>query len=352
MNKKKIVFFIAAAALCLPLAFIGNGSKKDGSRVVRAALDIGSGATKLKVAEIDLKTNKIEKVLANESYSVQYQEALEKSSDQNFDEETMKTGIAALQKSVEVAKSYNADKVVAVATASFRKGKNVQEFIDRIWRETGVKVHIIDQNLEGILGFQAAAAQMDADPKSVVIWDIGGGSYQFSTLDEKGNIAVHRGIEASIPFKNHVIKSIQKKDPSSIGTPNPLKKEEMLQAKSHAWKISEKVDALFRKKINAPDTHVVGIGNIFAYRIHPLVGKKSTFTQKELHEQVQGLAGMTDKDLGGGEYVKVAVTDPVMILGFMEKLGIEKMEIADVNNADGALLYSAFWDKEEQTAKA
>lgn len=331
---------------CLIIAFLSIpflGFSHD--RVVRAAIDIGSGATKLKVAEVNVKTQKIEKVLASESFTVQYQEELEKSPDGTFNEEVMQTGLDALKKSQEIAKKYKAEKVVAVATAAFRKAANVEEYIDRIHRETDVDVHIIDQNLEGILGFEATAAKLKAHPKNIVVWDIGGGSYQFTTLDEKNELLVYRGTDASIPFKNHVIKHIKKEDPNTINTPNPLTLVELKCAECHAQNISKQVDELFQKKIKDPKTKVVGIGNIFSYRIQPLVNKKSTFTSKELLNKVLDLEGKTDKDLGESDYVNVAVTNPVLVLGFMQSLGIKKMDIVDINNADGALLYSAFWQK-------
>ncbi len=312
---------------------------------VRAAIDIGSGATKLKVAKVDLKTQKIEQILVDESFTVQYQEALEKSPDGVFDEQVMQTGLEALKKSQALAQKHQAKKTVAVATASFRKAANIHAFIDRIFRETGIEVHIIDQQLEGILGFQATASQLDADPKHVIVWDIGGGSYQFSTLDPHGNVQVYRGVDASIPFKNHIIKHIKKHDPNLVTTPNPLTQVELKDATNHAHRLSKKVDDLFKKKISSSRTVVVGIGNIFAYGIYPLIGKKSSFTQQELFDRVQRLEGKTDEQLGGHDYVNVAVTNPVLVLGFMKSLGIQRMDIINVNNADGALLHSAFWKK-------
>lgn len=93
-----------------------------------------------------------------------------------------------------------------------------------------------------------------------------------------------------------------------------------------------------------PKTKVIGIGNIFAYGIHPLVDKKSVFSQKELLKKVELLRGKTDLDIGNHPYVNVAVTNAVLVLGFMQILGIHQMGILDVNNADGALLYPAFWE--------
>ena len=334
---KTCLFF---SVLLLPL--MGFCSEKD--CVVRAAIDIGSGATKLKVAEVNLKTQKIERVLVNQSFPVQYQEGLEKSANKTFDDPLMKTGLEALKKSQKIAKKHGAEKVVAVATASFRKAANVQEFIDRIHRETGISVHIIDQELEGALGFKATAAQLSDDPRDIVVWDIGGGSFQFSALNENGDVVVHRGVDASIPFKNYVIRHIQKKNPNVVTTPNPLSQEEMQEAETQARKISKKVDALFKKKIGNPSTKVVGIGNIFAYGISPLVDDKSNFTLRELSQKVQHLKGKTDQDLGEDAFVNVAVTNSVLVLGFMRSLGIQEMDIIDINNADGALLYPAFWE--------
>jgi exopolyphosphatase/guanosine-5'-triphosphate,3'-diphosphate pyrophosphatase len=339
MFAHKLRNYIIATALLLPL-FCFAGENK---RVVRAAIDIGSGATKLKVAEIDLKTQKIEKILVDESFTVQYQEDLEKSPDGAFSEQVMKTGLDALKQSHAIAQKYQAEKVIAIATASFRKATNVQEYTNKIQRETGVEVHIIDQQLEGILGFQATAAQLATDPKNVVVWDIGGGSYQFSTLDPAGSLSVYQGTDASIPFKNHIITHIKQQNANLVSTPNPLTPDQLHQAENHALHISKKVDTLFKKKLSNPQTKVVGIGNIFAYGIYPLVDKKASFTQKELTAKVLHLHSKTDQDLGGKDYVNVAVTNPVLVLGFMKSLGIHDVTILNVNNADGALLHPPFW---------
>jgi len=340
INVKKIKNCLLTIFLCLPLFCYSS----ENECVVRAAVDIGSGATKLKVALVNLKTQKIEKVLINESFPVQYQEELEKSTDGKFNESVMATGLEALKKSKEIAQQQGASKVVAVATASFRKAANVQDFIKRVNQETGVQIHIIDQHLEGVLGFEATTAQFGSDPKDVVVWDIGGGSFQFTALDDKGEIIVYRGVDASIPFKNYIIKHIKKEDPNLVSTPNPLNRAELRDAGLYARQISTKVDTIFRDKIRNPKTKVVGIGNIFAYGIYPLVGKKNTFTMNDLYEKVQQLDGKSDIDLVGNAYVNVEVTNPVLVLGFMQTLGIHQMDIIDINNADGALVYSKFWE--------
>src|ERR1700722_2180174 len=91
--KKNIIFallVITSITTCLP-------TDLSASTKIRAALDIGSGATKLRVAEVDLENNRIVKVLESKSFTTPYQEKLSKSSDGLFDEEVMKIGLNALK---------------------------------------------------------------------------------------------------------------------------------------------------------------------------------------------------------------------------------------------------------------
>lgn len=352
---KKINLFVLTALMSVPLAGFSLTETPQLEQpvshvapaeklVIRAAVDIGSGATKLKVAEVNLETKKIDKVIGVENYSVQYQDALMSSPDHMFSEQIMQEGIDALNKAKVKAESLGAEKVVAVATAAFRSGKNAQEFIDRIYNETGIKVYVIDQDLEGILNFEAATAQVDFPPEDLIVWDIGGGSFQFTTLDKDGNIIVHRGTDASIPFRNHVITHIKRQDLQDTKSPNPISPNQMSMTESKAREIAEKVDAAFREKIQDPQSKVVGVGNIFAYNIHPIVCKQSPYTQDQLHYGLQKLVGKTDEQVGGGDYANVYITNPALVIGFMQSLGIDEVYIEDISNADGALLYPEFWD--------
>lgn len=312
-------------------------------KVVRAAIDIGSGATKLRVAEVNLRNHKIEKILVNESFPVQYQEQLSKSTNNTFDEQVMQTGLEAIRKSAQIAAQHHAEKVVAVATASFRKAANSEAFIDRIFKETGVRVYVIDQELEGKLAFNAVLSQGNYDPQKLIVWDIGGGSLQLTALKPPEDYLIFRGDIASIQFKNMVIQDIQGKNINQISTPNPLTSNEIQRGIFKAREIAQRVDHVFKDRLSRPDVQVVGVGNIFAYGIYPAVGKKSPFNQEDLHKATFDMADKDDQQLGGGDYANVLATNSILVLGYMQGLGIDHMQVLDVNNADGALLYSDFW---------
>lgn len=330
------IFFLF---FCLPLV----GFSLEEGHEIRGALDIGSGATKLRVAEVDTKTNKIVKILLTENFAVSYQDAITNSPTQSFDEEIMEEGLTALKESKELARELGAEKVIAVATASFRSATNSQAFIDRIFAETGIKVYVIDQDLEGVLNFEATSAQIDFPVEHLVVWDIGGGSYQFTTLSGDNNLLVFRGTDASVPFRNHIIKVVKLNDPSSSTTPNPLNATQIRRTTACARQFAKSVDRSFINKIADHDTRVVGVGNIFFYGIHPLVKKKNPFTRWDLFYSIQDLENKHDEDVGGGPYANVNVTNPLLVLGFMQAIGIYDVHVMDINSADGALVYPPFW---------
>lgn len=321
-----------------------QASNPEADTIVRAAVDIGSGATKLKIAEINTSTHKITKILFNEQYAVPYQEHLEKSTDKNFDSTVMATGLASLKKSSEIAKKYGVQKVVAIATAAFRKAGNADEFIKEIEKETGIKVYVIDQELEGKLAFQAATNLVNTPAENILVWDIGGGSLQLTMLNAEGSYQIYRGHDASVPFKNRIIQQIQGRDLGHHHSPNPMTAGEISQSVSEASRIAEKVDRIFKDKIYDPETQVIGVGSVFANGLVPLMHHRTTFSLVDLAFMVSHLAGKTDSDMGGGDFSNVSVSNAILVLGFMQELGIKKLMIFDVNNADGAFLYQPFWE--------
>jgi exopolyphosphatase/guanosine-5'-triphosphate,3'-diphosphate pyrophosphatase len=309
---------------------------------VRAAIDIGSGATNLKVAKVDPKTSKILVQLFEKSIPVPYQKHLEQSSDQTFDRPVMDQGIHAIKALKEMADSYHVKKIVAVATAAFRASNNAQQFAQEIERETGVQVRIINQDEEGILAFRGALAITNVQPQHALTWDIGGGSMQLTTLTKEGTYFVEKGKTASIPFKIGVIEQIEHKDGKTVHSPNPMNAEQMQAAIQYAGKLSQESDPFIKSKIQDPTTEVIAVGSLFNYGIRPMVGS-AVVKENELAKAVMEREGKTDEELPGGPLAEVAVTNPLLVVGYMKGLHIHQVEVLNVNNADGALTYPAYW---------
>lgn len=313
---------------------------KETNVVIRAAIDIGSGGPKLRIAEVDLTTNKIIKVLHVEQYPVIFQDSLSRSDDRTLNAEIMLQGIQAIKDAIALAISFKAEGMVMIGTSIFRNAVNGEQFAKDIQLQVGLPVHILDQELEGKLAFQAVLAKTNSSSDNLVVWDIGGGSTQFIGIND-GSYLIDGSNEGSGPFRDFIIKSIQCRDIKEYRTPNPISQEQANLAETHASALAMEVAQAFRDKLR--EAKVVGVGSVFGRGIASLMPEKNSFTIEDLTIAVHKLVDKSDIDLGGGNFACIEVSNALLALGFMKGLDIKQMSIVDVNNADGAMIYQAFW---------
>lgn len=342
--------FLIAIILCAMIAFalywIPNPYPNlifKPNEEIRAAIDIGSGTTNLKVAKVNTQTNKIISKIYEQTIPVGYQSQLEHSGNNTFNQEVMNQGIQSIQTLKDAALMHQAKRVVGVATAAFRTAANGVEFANEIEKQTGVPVRVVDQDEEGILAFRGALALTAVQPEDAVVWDIGGGSMQLTTLSSQGTYLVEKGTLASIPFRNYIIQAIEKHDIKTVPTPNPMNQEVMDAAVTYAKQNSLLTNDFVKNKIAMKGTHVLGVGNLLNRGVQPLVGK-DIIDQSELGKAVNGLVGKTDADLPEG-HPDVIVSNAALIYGYMLGLDMKELHFVQVNNADGALTYAPYWDE-------
>lgn len=330
----QILVFICCFALQL-------NAETQPKTTIRAAIDLGMGGPKLQIAEVDVQNNKIIQVLHTQRIFVDFYHLL---SDNNnkFSDEAMQEGLKAFQTVVNVAKSYQAESIVAIATESLRAASNGNAFANLIECETHIKVHILDQRMEGLLAFHAILSKLDVSPYELVMWDIGGGSMQFVTQSKDGSYLVEHNKEGVGFFKDHIIKHVQNRNVSEYKSPNPMSKRDIESGKSYARQLSNKMGKDFKDKFNNPNTKIIGVGSVFGYGISGMMGNKKIVTLADLSEVVANLEGKTDADLGGGDFACVEGTNCILVLGYMEELKMPKLQIVNVNIADGLLIYSPF----------
>lgn len=339
------VLLIGTIVLFIVISLVWPFTRSSSDQVeIRAAMDIGSGATNLKVAKVDVKTDKIISILFDQSIPVPYQKHLEQSSNNIFDREVMDQGIRTIKALKEIADSHQAKKVVAIATAAFRQAENAPQFAQEIEQKTGVRVRIINQDEEGILAFRGAVALSPVNPQQAVVWDIGGGSMQLTTLTSGGTYLVDKGKTASIPFKNAIIQEIKHEDIKAVSSPNPISTEEAQAALGYAQQAAQAANPFIKNKIKDANTQILAVGSLFNYGIKPLVNNQPV-TPNELHQAIEKFLNKPDQELPGGSLAEVAVSNPLLVLGYMQGLEIKKAEVLSVNNADGALTYPAYWEE-------
>lgn len=215
----------------------------------RAAVDVGSGGTKVAVADVDTDTNKIINIIVDASFPVPYQASLDKSADGTLDSETKALGLKTFQQIRDLAHEHKVEKIVAIATSAFRKANNAKEFVAEVEKETNIRVLIIPQREEGEIAFFSAMAAGNFDPQEAVVWDIGTGSLQITTANQQNGLSVYMGENmGSVAFKNYIIDNIQDKDIAQHMSPNPISSVDLKEADSYARAFARKAIALVKQK--------------------------------------------------------------------------------------------------------
>lgn len=70
-----------------------------------------------------------------------------------------------------------------IATEACRSAANGAEFLDRVRRETGLRLEIIDRQTEARLAVSGCGPLVERDTHGVVLFDIGGGSSEIALID-------------------------------------------------------------------------------------------------------------------------------------------------------------------------
>lgn len=310
---------------------------------MRAAFDVGSGSTKLKVVELNMCAQTVTRVVLEDQVKVDYRDALEKNANGEFPESIQSEGLAALTKLKGEAEAQGAHKFTGVATAAFRQAKNAEDFTKQIHDKLGVTLRIISQSNEALLGFQAARAQVKAVTQDVVVWDIGGGSMQMTSVDDTVKPVVYFGNLASVSFKNQVIAKVQKKNIAKVDSPNPLKKNQVAPAMLIAEKEAlATVPASIQKKLAEPESIVVGIGGVLTKSVPRQMVAGSKLTYDTIKAALDIRAGMTDKEING-EYAATEVTNLALVAGFMKALKIKSYQPAEVSLVDALWFDTDVW---------
>lgn len=84
-----------------------------------------------------------------------------------------------------------------IATEACRSAANGEEFLERVEREAGLKLEIIDRQTEARLAVSGCGSLVERDTKGVVLFDIGGGSSEIALIDLTG--------QRSPRLANHIV---------------------------------------------------------------------------------------------------------------------------------------------------
>ena len=145
-----------------------------------AAIDIGTNSIHMVVVEIDASLPAFS-IIAKEKDTVRLGDRDPESG--NLTPEAMERSLAALRRCKDLALSFKARQIIAVATSATREAPNGQQFLQQIESELGIVVNLISGQEEARRIYLGVLSGMDFGDRPHIIIDIGGGSTELVLAD-------------------------------------------------------------------------------------------------------------------------------------------------------------------------
>lgn len=104
-------------------------------------------------------------------------------------EDAMDRTIEALKVCTSKMARRNVTRFRLIATEACRSAANGEDFIERVYQSTGLKLEVIDRETEARLAVAGSASLIEADSSNALVFDIGGGSTElmYLTMSESGH---------------------------------------------------------------------------------------------------------------------------------------------------------------------
>lgn len=339
---------------------------------IRAAFDVGSGSTKMKVSEVDVCQGKLLKLLfpvqvddfAKAAHKVPYKEDLKRSYQQadrkkgTLSEAVTQRGLKALLDLKAVAQSYGAKAWAGVATSAFRQASNGKDVIAQLSQKSGIPIVVISQTEEGMLAFYAVRALFPQIPvEQLLVWDIGGSSMQMiaQTPGTSGNPPkndLYLGQLASVPMATYIAETLQGKKGNMAFSPNPIDATTYAKALQHVVEqANREVSETIKQR--AKSGRVVGVGGVHFFSVSGQVKEKDGYSMEGLHKAIQDRLGLDDQAMAQKNspkavkremrFIRTQLTNLILVHGYMKALGIQHVSTASINLANGLLLSPTYW---------
>ena len=306
---------------------------------VRAGIDMGSGTTKLLVAEVDTCRQHINKVLFEDQRPVGFNQNLSQSTDNMLSPAIQSQGKAALQGLYEEAQRFHPVRFNGVATAVFRNAANGSQVIAAFNQAVPVNLRVITQRQEAELGFLSAKSMLteQVNNDQIVVWDIGGGSMQMTTWNQqhdKWQPEIYQGKLASVTLKNYIIDVAKARDVHQVTSPNPIGSYRDAALRFVRFYATNDIPLVIKQALTT--RKVIGIGGVHNYSVGSQLHMK-TYDIKSLQKFSASQVWKGDSELHG-EYRDTDVSNLLLVQGFMEALHIPAVTVVKANLVQGLLV--------------
>lgn len=341
-----LIFFSVFLSFFLD-SFLSEDLQSKEMNVIRAAMDVGSGATKMTVARMILCGNrwKIKKILFSEQEEVLYAHDWRQSGPENrLSDAILEKGIEVLRKFKTIAINLAASEIYGVGTAVFRESCNGLEFLDRVERHLAIPIRLVSQQREGKLGVLSAIAASNLDHTSIISWDSGGSSFQLaawaSDATEEGPL-VHLGPLGSTKVTATLMETVQGRRFVVSETPNPVRESEAQQLFDFLKKIVGQPPNWLTSMISNEQRSIVAIGGrdcLFAIATSAL-DNQNEFDVELVWRVIRDLCGKTDEELHLFPQPEMVIPKLVLLATVMQQFSLPRVQYFRTNGlCEGLLL--------------
>ncbi|MCY1664584.1 Ppx/GppA phosphatase family protein [Rhizobium sp. SL86] len=157
--------------------------RRSGPDDLYAALDLGTNNCRLLIAQ-PTRPGQF-RVVDAFSRIVRLGEGLARTG--RLSSEAMDRAVEALRVCAAKLATRQIRKMRLIATEACRAAANGEEFLERVTRETGLKLEIIDRETEARLAVSGCSSLVGREARSVVLFDIGGGSSEIAVIRIRDN---------------------------------------------------------------------------------------------------------------------------------------------------------------------
>jgi exopolyphosphatase/guanosine-5'-triphosphate,3'-diphosphate pyrophosphatase len=141
-----------------------------------AVIDVGTNSVKLHVSE--RRADGTWQTVADRAEVTRLGEGLQETG--SLQPEPLRRTADAVVGMVEEARREGAAEIAAVATAGMRLAENSAELVEAVRERCGVGIEVISGEEEARLAYLAATSALDVGRESLVVFDTGGGSSEFT----------------------------------------------------------------------------------------------------------------------------------------------------------------------------